>query len=73
MMTRDNDGDECLTITVPEAGRKLGISRNASYEAAARGYIPTIRIGRILRVPISAFERLLDGAGGDAKGGRVER
>jgi hypothetical protein len=50
-----------LTITVPEAGLKyFGLSRNASYEAAARGQIPTIRVGRLLRVPIRAMERILD-------------
>ena len=27
-------------ISVPEAGRALGLSRNSSYEAAARGEIP---------------------------------
>jgi len=46
--------DEILTISVPEAGRRyLGLSRNGSYAAAARGEIPTIRVGRLLRVPAS--------------------
>jgi hypothetical protein len=55
---------EAKTITVPEAGRRyFALSRNGSYEAAKRGIIPTIRIGRLLRVPISAMERLLDQAG----------
>ena len=50
-----------LTITVPEAGAKyFGLSRDASYAAAQRGDIPTIRIGRLLRVPVRAMERLLD-------------
>jgi hypothetical protein len=48
---------------VPEAGAKLGLSRNGSYDAAARGDIPTIRIGRLLKVPKVAFDRLLDQAG----------
>lgn len=39
---------ERLVYTVPEAGRLLGLSRNGSYEAAKRGDIPTIRIGRLL-------------------------
>ena len=30
---------------------------------AARGEIPTIRIGRLLRVPVRAMEALLDRAG----------
>ena len=37
--------------TVPDAGRALGISRNAAYEAAVRGEIKTMRFGRTLRVP----------------------
>lgn len=50
-------------MTVPEAGREyFDLGRNASYEAARRGDIPTIRIGRLLRVPIVALERMLDKA-----------
>lgn len=50
-----------VTMTVPEAGRHyFGLSRGASYAAAARGDIPTIRIGRLLRVPRKAMERKLD-------------
>ena len=53
------------TISVPEAGRDyLGIGRDASYEAAKRGDIPVIRIGRLLRVPVAAMERMLERAGG---------
>jgi Helix-turn-helix domain len=49
------------TLSVPEAGREyFGLSRNASYEAAHRGDIPTIRIGRLLRVPVVALERKLE-------------
>jgi hypothetical protein len=52
-----------LTISVPEAGKRyFGLSRNGSYGAAARGEIPTIRIGRLLRVPVRALERMLDTA-----------
>ena len=48
------------TLSVPEAGRWLGIGRNAAYEAARRGDLPVIRIGRLLRVPVVALERMLD-------------
>lgn len=52
------------TLTVPEAGRVyFDLGRNASYEAARRGDIPTIKIGRLLRVPVVALERKLEGAG----------
>jgi hypothetical protein len=53
-----------LTLSVPEAGKKyFGLCRNAAYDAAARGEIPTIKIGRLLRVPVRALERMLDLAG----------
>jgi hypothetical protein len=55
--------DEPLTLSVPTAGwRYWGLSRNGSYAAAARGDIPTIRIGKLLRVPIVACERRLEEA-----------
>jgi hypothetical protein len=53
--------DEILTISVPEAGQKyFGLSRNGAYAAAERGEIPTIRIGRLKRVPVRAMEALLN-------------
>lgn len=51
-------------LSVPEAGRiYLNLGRNASYEAAHRGDIPTIRVGKKLMVPIRAMEKLLDEVG----------
>jgi Helix-turn-helix domain len=53
-----------LTLTVPEAGKRyFALSRNAAYAAAARGELPTIRIGRLLRVPVRALEHMLERAG----------
>lgn len=52
------------TITVPEAGRRyFGLSRGGAYAAARAGTIPTIRVGRLLKVPVAAMERLLENAG----------
>jgi hypothetical protein len=52
------------TITVPEAGAILGVSRNPAYEAAGRGDFPTIKVGRSIKVPTAPLRRLLglDGA-----------
>jgi hypothetical protein len=52
-------------MSVPEAGKKyFNLSKNASYDAAARGDIPTVRVGpKLLRVPVRAIERILDEAG----------
>ena len=49
-----------LVLTVPEAGAQLGLGRNASYDAARRGDIPTIKLGKLLRVPKIAFARMLE-------------
>ena len=59
----DEAEDKRLVLEVPEAGAMLGLSRNASYEAAKRGDIPTIRIGKLLRVPKARFEKLLRDGG----------
>jgi len=50
-----------LTISVPEAGKRyFGLSRNGSYNAAAAGTIPTLRVGKLLRVPVRKLEKMLD-------------
>ncbi len=54
-----HDAEERRTITVAEAGRVLGISRNAAYEAVHRGEIPAIRVGKRILVPLEALEAML--------------
>jgi excisionase family DNA binding protein len=54
---------ERRTLSIPEAAKALGISRNNAYEAARRGEIPTIKIGKRLLVPLAALERMLERAG----------
>ncbi len=58
-----NGDDGRLVYDVPEAGAMLGLTRNASYEAAKRGDIPTMRIGKLLRVPKAAFHKMLEEVG----------
>jgi hypothetical protein len=51
------------TLSVPEAGREyFGLGRNAAYAAASRGEIPTIKIGKLLKVPVRALEDMLNAA-----------
>ena len=53
--------DETLTMTVPEWGKSWGLSRGASYAAAARGDIPgLIRIGKRLMVSKIAAQKALE-------------
>jgi excisionase family DNA binding protein len=48
------------TLSIPEAGaRYFGLSRNGSYDAAERGEIPFIQIGRLRRVPVQLMEKML--------------
>lgn len=49
------------TLTIPEAAKALGIGRNQGYQAAHRGEIPTIKIGKRFLVPVAALEKMLAG------------
>lgn len=53
-----------LVLTIEEAAKLLRIGRSAAYEAARRGELPAVRIGRTLRVPRHALEEMLRDAGG---------
>ena len=54
----DDDKDK-LTLSVEAAAEALGLGRAAAYLAAARGELPTVRIGRRLLVPKAALHELL--------------
>jgi hypothetical protein len=65
-------GDAPLTMSVPEAGKKyFDLSRDGSYRAAERGDIPTIRVGRLLRVPVRAMEQRLEAVCRECNGDRA--
>ncbi len=50
------------TLSIEEAGRRyFGISRTAAYKAARNGDIPTIRIGKLWRVPVVRLEKMMEG------------
>jgi excisionase family DNA binding protein len=51
--------ENCLTLTVDEAAKVLGISRALAYELIARGEIPNLRLGRRIVVPRHALDLLL--------------
>ena len=57
---------EKLTGTIDEAAEVLGTGRNQTYEAARRGEIPTIRMGKRILVLWQPFMRMLKGGGADA-------
>jgi excisionase family DNA binding protein len=51
-------------MSVPEAAKLLGIGRNTAYEAAKRGELPVIRIGRRILICVPALLRMIETAQG---------
>jgi hypothetical protein len=48
------------TLTIPEAGYLyFGLSKNGAYDAAARGEIPYIVVGRLKRVSVARMEQMM--------------
>lgn len=50
---------DSLFTSIPEAGADAGLNKNAAYAAADRGEIPTVRFGKLRRVPIAAWQKRL--------------
>ncbi len=48
-----------LMLTVDEAAQLLRIGRNGAYSAVADGALPSVRIGRTIRIPRAALTDLL--------------
>lgn len=51
---------EKLTFSVDEMAAAVGISRPKAYELVNSEGFPIIRVGRRIRIPVSAFQRWLD-------------
>lgn len=56
-------------LTVEQTASVLSISRGSAYLAVRSGEIPSVRLGRSIRVPRHALERLLDGGDRRENGG----
>lgn len=48
-----------LMLTVEEAAQVLRIGRNGAYAAVADGVLPSVRIGRTIRIPRHALAGLV--------------
>lgn len=44
-----------LLVTVEEAAEMLAIGRTKAYEMVRSGELPTMRIGRVVRIPLEAL------------------
>ena len=51
---------ETLLLRPEDAARELGIGRSKTYELLRRGEIPSIRIGRSVRVPAEKLRQWIN-------------
>ena len=47
--------DNKLLLSIPEAAERVSLGRTKLYELIVRGEIPTVRIGRSVRIPARAL------------------
>lgn len=52
-----------MVCTVAEAAAMLGIGRTLAYRGIREGWIPSLRLGRKIVVPVAALQELLARAG----------
>lgn len=55
-MTEQQTTPQPLLITVREAAKRVGLSKDKVYDLIAAGDFPCKRIGGIIRVPVRALE-----------------
>ncbi|HEX6554945.1 MAG TPA: helix-turn-helix domain-containing protein [Ktedonobacteraceae bacterium] len=49
-----------LLLRVPEVAKALGLGRTKVYELIATGELPVIRLGRAVRVSVTALQKWVD-------------
>ena len=49
-----------LLLRIPEVARALGIARSLAYEMARDGRLPTVHIGKAVRVPRRRLEEWIE-------------
>ena len=49
-----------LAVSVPEAAKKIGVSRNTAYGLCQSGLLPSVKLGGRIIVPMKRLEEFLD-------------
>jgi excisionase family DNA binding protein len=52
---------ELELLTVEQAARLLGLGRSTTYGLVAAGELPSVRVGRALRIPRRRLRKWIDG------------
>lgn len=63
-----NPDSGSLTVSVSEAAKLLGVSRDLVYELVAQSELPALRLGRRIVLPRRAIEELVESAGNHGGG-----
>ncbi len=51
--------EQRIVLTVEEAAHRLGIGRSLAWRLVQKGEIPSVRLGRLVRVPRTELESWL--------------
>lgn len=54
-----NDQEEEILLTIPEVAKRLKVSDYRAYELARQGSLKSIRLGKTVRVKLSAIDEYL--------------
>ena len=54
------DTPQRLLLRIPEVAETLGIGRTKKYELIATGELPTIRVGRAVRISVSTLQNWIE-------------
>jgi excisionase family DNA binding protein len=56
------DWENQTVLSIEDVAQILGLGRSTTYESARRGELPTLRVGRRILIPVSAFSKWLNQA-----------
>lgn len=62
-----------LLLRIPDAARLLGVGRSLTYRLIADGELEVIRVGTVMRVPMSAVEDFVERQRTPDRQGRGDR
>lgn len=60
MESQNEVSSQRLLLRVPEVAKALGLGRTKVYELIATGELPVIRLGRAVRVSVTALQKWVD-------------